>query len=313
MDWTQISITIIVSLSVSIFVWMLTYVIPYIWPTSISKILSSFTKISSDYIEIKIYINQFLKYDDWKRLTARDRLNKIFKNKIREIEEYQLKRWNKLSKNVISKPINEVYNDIKELNSFYSKDHVSSSCPLLKNPVWMDIKEVEPYFGGFKTKKFKQYLEKELSDLEESLLQNEDGNIWFYADDQDLDKWGCEKNLFEFPQLTPNESLILIHEGNYKVDSKNKFDINEILIKVFKFKEEPKISNENDLKIKFDQLIEYIDSPRERSEQEELIFKLARGLSDQTDSDNVLLSLLNNIESEKYSKRYKELYEFIDQ
>jgi len=38
-------------------------------------------------VEISLIINQFSKYDDWKRLTACKRMRRMFINKIREIED----------------------------------------------------------------------------------------------------------------------------------------------------------------------------------------------------------------------------------
>ncbi|MCE7698801.1 MAG: hypothetical protein K8E24_008220 [Methanobacterium paludis] len=88
MDWIQISIAIFIPLVVSIFAWTLTYIIPYIRPNWVSNTVIKVTKNNpKDPIEIGLIINQFSKYDDWKRLTASKRIKQMFTQKVREIED----------------------------------------------------------------------------------------------------------------------------------------------------------------------------------------------------------------------------------
>jgi hypothetical protein len=75
MDWTQILITVLVSLIVSGLVWILTYIVPFVYPRQISEKILFLTRTNENPIdpdEIRVYIHQYLNYDDWKMLTVKE-------------------------------------------------------------------------------------------------------------------------------------------------------------------------------------------------------------------------------------------------
>lgn len=143
MDWNQTFITIIVSLLVSVFVWMLTYIVPYIWPSNLSKVFSFFIKTPCDINEISLYINQFLKYDDWRKLTAKECLKKSFQEKLIKISEYQKLKWENLCNNVMVQPAEEFLLEMKDLKE---KKYVENLIKKDKNINIWSFKDVNKAF-----------------------------------------------------------------------------------------------------------------------------------------------------------------------
>lgn len=116
MDWTQVSVAIIIPLIVSVIVWTLTYIIPYIFPRQLSKVLLTlFKKFQNpkDPNEIRVYVYQYLKYADWKMLTAKGVLEFIFEKKFINFESEEKEFWNYLKNQVESMPIEDAIKEIK--------------------------------------------------------------------------------------------------------------------------------------------------------------------------------------------------------
>jgi hypothetical protein len=130
MDWTQIFIAIIIPLIVSGTFWMLTYIVPYIIPRQLSEIILFFRKLQNptDPSEIRIYINQFLKYADWKMLTAKGILEQIFERKYSSFEEEENEYWEGLKDKVesihIKKAIKEIEEELEELGQPIEKNGI---------------------------------------------------------------------------------------------------------------------------------------------------------------------------------------------
>jgi hypothetical protein len=85
MDWIQAFITIIIALVVSSIV----FIVPYVIPRQLTGIILFFRKFQNprDPSEISIYINQFLKFPDWKMLISKGILEQIFERKYNNFEE----------------------------------------------------------------------------------------------------------------------------------------------------------------------------------------------------------------------------------
>ncbi|KAF5042836.1 hypothetical protein DSECCO2_508470 [anaerobic digester metagenome] len=116
MDRLQIFLAIFIPLIVSVLAWTLTYIIPYTSPNWLSNRVLTFTKNQpTDPIEIGIIINQFSKYDDWKRLTANKKMKQMFIRKIREIEKNNELNWSDAKKNVFNIPLRDFFDKLNVL------------------------------------------------------------------------------------------------------------------------------------------------------------------------------------------------------
>lgn len=115
MDWTQVTLAIIIPLIVSVVAWTLTYILPYIIPRQFSDFILYFMKFQNpkDPNEIQIYINQYLEYVDWKMLTAKGMLDAIFEHKFEKFEIEEKEFWNELKNKIEIVPVKEGIRDIK--------------------------------------------------------------------------------------------------------------------------------------------------------------------------------------------------------
>lgn len=116
MDSTEVFIAIIIPLLVSISAWMLTYIVPFIIPRHLSDLLLLFFRFQnpSDPSEIRIYINQFLNYNDWKILTAKGMLLRIFEGKLEKFEKEEKKYWNRFQGTIEKIPLKNAIKNIED-------------------------------------------------------------------------------------------------------------------------------------------------------------------------------------------------------
>ncbi len=117
---------------VSGLVWILTYIVPFVYPRQISEkilFLNSTNENPIDPDEIRVYIHQYLNYDDWKMLTAKGTLKHFFDKKFEEFQENENKFWEGLKDKVESIPIKdaikEIENELEESNISIHKESLS--------------------------------------------------------------------------------------------------------------------------------------------------------------------------------------------
>jgi len=118
MDWSQVTIP----LGVSIIFWILTFILPYLFPSQFSWIILVLKKRHTlkDPSEIRLYVNQFFKYDDWKMLTAKGMLLSSFERKLDFFKKEEKEYWQVLKDKIeiipIKSAINEIEYELEKLN-----------------------------------------------------------------------------------------------------------------------------------------------------------------------------------------------------
>ena len=257
MDGFQIFLAIFIPLIVSVLAWTLTYIIPYTSPNWLSNRVLTFTKNQpTDPIEIGIIINQFSKYDDWKRLTANKRMKQMFIQKIREIDK-----------------------------KYETKHNLQ-----------------------FTSKEVKEHFTKQLNELEEAkakylqILEEHPNTILW-------DEWTSFSDTLEIYDkegysLTSKELEFLLYPEYATVDKDKKMTTERFLERTgHKY---PKKRNDKEIITEFNELILYIDYPHTQSKKDELIYRLALGLSNHEKSLETLNELINEVKGQIFSKDYKK-------
>lgn len=292
MDGLQIFLAIFIPLIVSVLAWTLTYIIPYTSPNWLSNRVLTFTKNQpTDPIEIGIIINQFSKYDDWKRLTANKRMKQMFIQKIREIEKNNELNWSEAKKNVITIPLKDLLIKLDELLA------------VLKD------KEYETKHNlQFTSKEVKEHFNKQINELEEhnakclQILEKHPNTILW-------DKWTSFPDTLEIYDkerysLNSKELEFLLYLEYATVDKDNKMTTERFLER--NGHKNPKRQSNEEITAEFNELILYIDYPHTQSKKDELIYRLALGLSNHEKSSETLNELINEIKGQIFSKDYKK-------
>jgi len=161
MDWIQALITVIIALVVSSIV----FIIPYVIPRQLTGIILLFRKFqnSTDPSEISIYINQFLKYTDWKMLISKGILEQIFERKYNNFEEEEKKYWDELKDKVESVQIKDAIKGIQdELDE-------------LEQPIEKNGKIV---YSGFHAVNLSRYLEY----YQDKYKENKNTKVWHFKE-----------------------------------------------------------------------------------------------------------------------------------
>jgi len=172
MEWDQVIIAVITSLIVSLFVWMLTYIVPYIFPRRLSKTILFFTRIKYpiDPSEIRVYIDQYLKYADWKMLTAKGMLECIFEIKFNKFEKEEKKFWNELKDNVEVIPIQDAIKEVENaLNDLEEPTESKSIKDFEVNNLSEHLKLYQDWYNENKTTKLWHFKELSREDLNKIL------------------------------------------------------------------------------------------------------------------------------------------------
>jgi hypothetical protein len=286
MDYLQIFLAIIIPLAVSVIVWALTYIIPYIMPDQVSKAAFFFTKNDPiDPIEIRLLINQFLKYDDWKRLTARDRLRRMFKRKVLQIQADKENEWFNEKQKVTSVQIKEAIDGLKDLLHKISNDH-----------------DVKFFSENYYDKKYLEENEKKYSDIYKS---HNNAKIWFYINQNLLPAKFIENLMKIRHKLTSTQLALLMDTGKELIDEEGSLSDKEVLRIKFEYYP-PKPWNNVEISQKFNDLIIYIDYPHGKLKKE-LVPRLALGLSKHEKSSKTLISLITEVDAEILNKDFDEL------
>jgi len=289
MDELQIFLTIFIPLVVSVLVWALTYIIPYIRPNWLSDSVLKVTMNDPKHpVEISLIINQFSKYDDWKRLTACKRMKRMFINKIREIEDNEELELSRLKKNIINMPLKDVLDKLNVLLS------------VLKEKQY----EEEPDLK-FTSKNVLEDFEKKIESLEESqreyseILENHPNAI-LWGTNVSSPKF-IEKYNKEGYDLTIKQIQLMI--SKYTVVDKDASKTKEEVLEL-KGHKSPKRQSDAEIISKFNELILYIIYPHPK--RDELTYRLVMGLSNHGKSSEILNELIREMESQILSKDYKE-------
>lgn len=289
MDELQLLLSILIPLCVSVLVWTLTYIIPYIRPNWLSdSVLKVTLKDPKDPVGISLIINQFSAYDDWKRIVACKRMKRMFINKIREIEDDDEKEWCLLKNKVINMPLKDVLNKLNMLLS------------VLKDKPYEEEADLK-----FTSKKVLEDFEKKIESLEEcqreysKILENHPNAIlWgkYVSSPKYIEKYN--KKGYE---LTIKEIQLMI--SHYTVLDKDG-KINKKSYLAMKGHEAPERQSYEEIISKFNELIFYIIYPHPK--RDELTYRLVIGLSNHKKSSEILNELINEMETHIFSKDYKE-------
>ena len=270
---------IIVPIIVSIFVWLLTYIIPFIFPYQVTWLMLLFTKgmDPKDPIGIKILVNQFMKYNDWKRLTAMQRLRRIFKKKLNEIVVEETKKWKKYDKHLICIPFNRFMDDLEMYLA-----------PLKESGKIEEIEEIIP--KEYEIIKKNDHLT-QFSTLRMTVnLKGEKINIWYYSHkNQPVDYKIIVNGLIA--QYVPRvinsgfEAPVIDHSGILKKE--------EVIVKKLEDVDFIHMNKERIDQI-FDETIIFLDDPQEKEIKEVLLHKFAYGLSNGENSVEALKRVIRD-------------------
>lgn len=292
MDRLQIFLAIFIPLIVSVLAWTLTYIIPYTSPNWLSNRVLTFTKNQpTDPIEIGIIINQFSKYDDWKRLTANKKMKQMFIRKIREIEKNNELNWSDAKKNVFNIPLRDFFDKLNVLlivlkDEEYEKKH--------------NIK--------FTSEEVKEHFSNKLNELEENkesysqILEKQPNTlIWgrWYSGEDFIEIYNKENYSLS------SEELELISDLKYTiVDKDRSMTIERFLERTGHIS--PKKMDNKEIITEFNELMLYIDYPHTKSKKDELIYRFALGLSNHEKSSETLNEVINEVKGQIFSKDYKK-------
>jgi len=184
MDWTQV----IIPLGVSIIFWILTFIAPYLFPSQFSGVILFLKKRHTlrDPSEIRLYVNQFFKYDDWKMLTAKGMLLCSFERKLNSFKKEEKEYWQVLKDKIeiipIKGAIKEIEDELEKLNQ-----------PIIVNG--------QPIYKGFTA----VTLSKLLESYQDWYQKNKNINVWRFKEisfedfenNLDLDSTKIKKKAFE--------------------------------------------------------------------------------------------------------------------
>lgn len=288
MDSTQISIAIIIPFLVSFIAWALTYIIPYIWPDFVSKVVIKLKRSNpKDPIEIGIIINQFYKYDDWKRLTAYKRIKQMFIQKVREIEEFNDFEWSKLEKKVIYISVENLLDKLNLVLRYLKGDQY-----------------VEENIVNLTSEDVKEYLIKEIESLKSSQTEFSDilknfpnAVIW---DDITIGQEYIEKYNKEDYFLKIEEVELLTSKYRF-IDNDGTMSKEDYLKSRKHIKPERKSFSE--ILTTFNDFILFMDYPH--SNREEFTYRLALGLSNHERSLDTLNNLISEVKGQITIKDYE--------
>lgn len=292
MDGLQIFLAIFIPLIVSVLAWTLTYIIPYTSPNWLSNRVLTFTKHQpTDPIEIGIIINQFSKYDDWKRLTANKKMKRMFIRKIREIEKNNKLKWSEAKKTVLNIPLSDLLDKLNELLIVLTDEEYEA-----KHNIKFTSKEVKEYF----TEKLNELKENKES-YSQILEKHPKTLIWgrWYSGEDFIEIYNKEKY-----SLT-SEELELISDLKYNIVDKDRSMTIERFLERNGHKYPKKMDNK-EIITEFNELMLYIDYPHTQSKKDELIYRLALGLSNHEKSSETLNELINEVKGQIFSKDYNE-------
>lgn len=285
LDDLQLALTIFIPLVVSVVAWSLTYIIPYVWPDSLSKIILFFTqnKDPTDPIEIRLLINQFLKYDDWKRLIARDRIKRMFIHKLNSIQIEEIENWNNAKKKITNLNVKDYIDLLTDLcDKIFN--HPGENKAL--------VNFFEKY--GYDKDVFNKNIEK----MSEIYQSNNNAKIWFYC----VSKYMPKNFVSDLEKLSETDDvpIFLMDFGNELIDHNSTFDIEQVL-KAKAGLYPPKIWSNEEINNKFNDLIIYIDYPHGKSKKE-LIPRFSLGLSKHEKSSQTILGLISEVDREILNK-----------
>jgi hypothetical protein len=289
----------IISALVTVIIWLGTYVMPYIWPEGYAKfILFIQRKDPNDPIDISLIINQFLKYDDWKRLTAKERLKRMFKRKISEIEDEKRIRWDELKDNTICVPLKTLIDMLKyylgnesdyiEFNDDHDTDFLISENYLKEVIPQMDENEIK----------------KELKKFSGIYKGHKNANVWFLVDSEL--PLGIKGKVSDYKSpLTSKELAVLLTLQAPHIDSDGSWD-KERYLKAYLKESPPEIYEKEELNEIFQNIILYLDYTHQSS-GEKLFSKFALGLSNHEKSSEKMIELIKEVKIQIYKKELSEV------
>ena len=271
---------IIVPIVVSIFAWLLTYIIPFIFPYQVTWLMLLFTSgmDPKDPIGIKILVNQFMKYADWKRLTAMQRLKRIFKKKAKEIAKADNEKWLKYDKHLICMSLNEFMDDL----GIYLAS-------LRESEETKEIEEIIP--EGFELKKENIRYTRLKKPGMSANLRGDKLKIWYYSDNENpINYKKIVKELINYKY----ESRGLNSGFNMPfIDYDGKLKKDEVIIRKLGGVDFIHMDKE-DIDQIFDKIIIFLDDPREKEVKEVLLHKFAYGLSNSENSADTLKRIIRD-------------------
>lgn len=297
-SYEQYIIPAVISALVAAIIWVVTYVTPYIWPETYSKFILFLRKNDpTDWIEISLIISQFLRYDDWKRIVAKERLERMFKRKICVTENEQIIRWAELNENSISIPITIAISSLKNVLGLEVDPEELNNLDEEQIILKVYSEEVLANFN-------KNQMEKDLKDFTKIYENNGNVKLWFLIDETIPLNTKRKVGTYEKP-LSTREIAVLIALNYPSVDLDGTWDTNDFL--KYKLNENPpKKYNENELNDIFQNIILYLDYSQGISSKEQIsIFAL--GLSNHEKSSETLLEMIEKIKKEIDEEELSEI------
>ncbi len=292
MDELQIILSIVIPLIVSLIVWTLTYIIPYISPNWISNGLIKFTRDDpSDPVGIGLIISQFLKYDDWKRLNASKRIQRMFIKKIREIEKDNEQEWSELVKKVIKMPLKDalmkldlVLVELRDKN-YEKKYNIHLTSPDVIEHFEKQIESLEDYR--------KKYYE--------ILKQYNNAIIWDQCTipPKFIERYNKENYVLSLKEIELIDFKYIMLDKNGKMSTEEFLNI--------KGHNTPKRQTDDEIIAIFNDVIFYIDYPHSKFKKDKLIYRLSLGLSDHERSQKTLNGIISEVESQILMKDYNDI------
>lgn len=272
-----ILISLIPGIVSAIFVYGSGWFITYLRPDVPAKILFNLKKDPIDIFDIESLIYRFIKYDDWKRLESKNRLQRMFKNKmINEFKKYEQEQWEVLKKTVICREMND-----EEI--LYEKAEKDLSLQKSANK--------QGTFELSSIEEDNEYIDKVLKDkLPEIRKEYNEKRICFFNKLPVETEWEPGKiepiktSMWKGHQYLNNEPKIIetFLECNYFYPPKKR-----------------------DLKMiyaLFNNIMLYIDYPHEKFIKEKSIRNLAIGLSNSENSNYHLKMIIDEVEKEILNK-----------
>jgi len=296
-EYQIVIITAIISFIIYLILWVIKDIITYTHPSKLSKIIIRFINDPRDPVEIRLIINQFLRYDDWKRITAKDRLERMFKNKMKNIEKEKAERWKQIKAVTFCISLKDMIYALKRALSNSFKEEIKGS----------DDKEFlisKTYLEDALKKINKKELEKELKSYSTIYNNHEKARLWILKDEKI--PLGIKGNISDYKQeLTSQELAVITSLWEPKIDFEATWN-KEQALKRFLNEYPPRSWTDEELNEMFDKIILFLDYPHEKTKNK-MFSQLAIGLSNYKTSSDELLELLNEINRKLDKKEFNKI------
>ena len=219
-----------------------------------------------------------MKYDDWKRLTAMQRLRRIFKKKVKKIVIEDTIKWQRYDKHLICIPLINFMDDLERYLT-----------PLKESGKTEEIEEIIPEGHEFK-KNNNNYIQFSTRSMSVN-LSGDKVKIWYYSDKKHpIDYRIIVKELIA--NIIKRQKINLRFDVPL-IDFSGILKKEGVILRKLEYVDFIHLNNEGINQI-FNKIIIFLDDPEEKEIKEVLLHKFAYGLSNGENSVEALKRVIRD-------------------